>query len=213
MRFVCIFLLLFVSLTLQASERTVLVLGDSISAGYGIRLDQSWVSLLQQRLDAQGYPHRVVNASISGDTSAGARQRLGGILQEYRPAISIVELGGNDGLRGLSLDSMRENLGDIIRRLRDSGSEVLLIPMKLPPNYGKAFNQLFEQVYVDLAQQYQVQLGHFILDGVAQDAELMQDDGIHPVAAAQPLMLDNVWPDLRTLLGPAGTLAAPQPAL
>lgn len=193
-------ILCFTASTAPAAERTILVLGDSLSAGYGINVNDGWVSLLHQRLQDQGYSYRVINASISGDTTRGARERLQRELRATRPAIGIVELGGNDGLRGLSLEEMRSNLQGIIEDFARAGSRVLLLPIKLPPNYGPVYNQRFSRVYRELAARDNVVLGRFILDGIATRPELMQDDGIHPRATAQGMMLDNVWPALQPLL-------------
>ncbi len=178
-----------------------MILGDSLSAGYGMRVEQGWVALLAQRITAQGYPQRVVNASISGDTSRGALARLGPLLTAESPKFTIVELGGNDGLRGIPLDELRNNLGEILKQIRATGSEVLLLPMKLPPNYGPAYTQGFEQIYRDLAADHGALLGLFILEDIALNPELMQADGIHPTAAAQPLIVDRVWPMLESVLG------------
>lgn len=177
-----------------------MILGDSLSAGYGMRVEQGWVALLAQRITAQGYLHRVVNASISGDTSAGGLARLGQLLADVRPQFTVVELGGNDGLRGVPLDELRRNLDEILAQLCAAGSEVLLLPMKLPPNYGPAYTQGFEQIYRDLAAKHGVLLGLFILEDIALKPELMQADGIHPTAAAQPLILDRVWPLIESAL-------------
>jgi len=186
------------------NTKSILVLGDSLSAGYGIPMEQGWVTLLEQRLadcaQPSGYRYPVINASISGDTSRGARARLDKLLERHDPAVAIVELGGNDGLRGIQPDEMRRNLAAIIGKLQDDGARVVLVPMKMPPNYGPAFTKKFERVYVDLANEYDVVLSQFILEGIADNPALMQDDGIHPTAAAQPRMLDNIWPVLKPLL-------------
>jgi acyl-CoA thioesterase-1 len=187
-------------LPVTAHARVVLVLGDSLSAGYGIDTQKGWVALLQSRLRDNGLPHRVVNSSISGDTTSGALARLPRALSLHHPAIVIVELGGNDGLRGLSLQEMRENLAQIIRTVRDKGAKVLLLGMRLPPNYGTAYTEKFNAIYQQLAEAYGVPLVPFLLEGVANRPELMQDDGIHPRAAAQEQLLENVWPYLRPLL-------------
>ena len=176
------------------------MLGDSLSAGYGIPIEQGWVALLEERLEASGYRYRVINASISGDTSRGARARLDDILRREHPAVAIIELGGNDGLRGIQADEMRRNLASIIERLQATGARVVLVPMKMPPNYGPAFTKKFENVYTELANEYDVVLSRFLLDDVAEHPELMQDDGIHPTAEAQPQMLDNIWPVLKPIL-------------
>lgn len=200
MRSYLLVFILCLSLSVEAQEYSLLVLGDSISAGYGIALKRGWVHLLQQRLHKQGYRYKVINASISGDTTRGARVRLGKILSEQRPAVSLIELGGNDGLRGLSLEEMSANLAAIIQELKKCDSTIVLIPMQLPPNYGRVYNTRFENVYQELADTHDIVLADFILQGIADNAELMQSDGIHPKAEAQPVMLDNVWPDLQPLL-------------
>lgn len=191
----------------HAADDRILVLGDSLSAAYGIRLEQGWVALLEARLSDQGYRYRVINASVSGDTSRGALTRLEGLLQSGPPAIAIVELGGNDGLRGISLEEFRANLDRIAAKLVGAGSRVLLIPMKLPPNYGPAYAQGFEQVYRDVARVHGVVLGDFLLEDIALRRELMQEDGIHPGAEAQTLILDRVWRWLEPMLA-AQPLAA-----
>lgn len=190
-----------VSYSAVAKDKTILVLGDSLSAGYGINIENGWVSLLSERLSKQGYRYDVINASISGDTTRGARVRLERELGKNRvPDIAIIELGGNDGLRGISLEEMRENLSHIISELSAAGSRVLLIAMQLPPNYGPVYNGKFMQIYRDLAMEKHVVLGRFILQDIADKPQLMQDDGIHPLETAQMQMLDNIWPQLETLL-------------
>lgn len=195
-------LLLLISCVLPANagDKSILVLGDSLSAGYGIPIKQGWVSLLAQRLIDQGYNYRIVNASISGDTSRGARGRLSALLDGFNPDIAIVELGGNDGLRGISIDEMSQNLTQIIDELVQRDSRVLLVPMQLPPNYGPVYNSRFQAVYRQLAGSFNITLGHFILDNIAGYPELMQSDGIHPKAEAQSIMLDNLWPDIERLV-------------
>lgn len=187
-----------------AAAPCLMILGDSLSAGHGIDVERGWVRLLQQRLEDKDYNYRVVNASISGETSRGARARVDRLIRKNAPAVTIVELGGNDGLRGIQLPEMRANLDYIIHALSASGSKVLVLPMKLPPNYGPEYTQRFEQVYRELADADGVALGKFILDGIALHPALMQEDGIHPRAQAQPLMLDNVWPSLEPLLAAGG---------
>jgi acyl-CoA thioesterase-1 len=189
-----------VLLPVQAAEKTLLVLADSLSASYGIAMEQGWVSLLQRRLHEQGYLYRVINASISGDTTHGAKSRLDEILVDGMPEITIVELGGNDGLRGLPIAEIRKNLEGIIIQLQQQGGKVLLLPMLLPPNYGKIYIDRFAGLYRELADVHDVALGRFILVCIADRPELMQGDGIHPRAEAQGMMLDNVWPDLEPLL-------------
>jgi acyl-CoA thioesterase-1 len=183
-----------------AYAASLLVLGDSISAGFGLDKQLGWVNLLQQRLTAQGLDYQVVNASISGDTSAGGLARIGPLLSEHQPALVVVELGGNDGLRGQSPAQLQENLAAIITQSKASGARVLLLGMQLPPNYGVRYNQLFTQVYVQLAASEQVALVPFFLQGVGGVPALMQGDGIHPAAAGQPRLLENIWPQLQPLL-------------
>jgi len=187
----------------SGSPAVVLVVGDSLSAEYGIARGSGWVALLQQRLQTQGRPVQVVNASISGDTTAGGRARLPGLLQRHRPAIVIVELGGNDALRGLPLQTTRDNLRAMIRASHAAGAKVLLLGMDMPPNYGERYRAEFRAVYSDLAREERVALVPFFLAGVAdgpQAAALFQEDRIHPNEKAQPQLLDNVWPALRPLL-------------
>jgi acyl-CoA thioesterase-1 len=180
---------------------TILVLGDSVSAGYGIKVEEGWVALLQQRLRQQGYGYRVVNASVSGETTTGGLTRLPRALERHKPAIVLLELGGNDGLRGLPLATTRANLVRMIQLSQRAGARVVLVGMKIPPNYGPRYTQGFEQIFSDLAREYRLPLVPFLLDKVALTAGMMQDDGLHPTARGQPVMLDNVWPALR------GTLA------
>jgi acyl-CoA thioesterase-1 len=181
---------------------TILVVGDSLSAGYGIDVRDGWVALLGQRLVAQGYPHRVVNASVSGETTAGGFTRLPAALQRHRPEIVIIELGANDGLRGLSLAQTRANLESMIKAARAAGARVLLVGIHLPPNYGPAYTRKFRGVYDDLVRRYRLAYVPFLLEGVALTPGLMQPDGLHPVTSAQPRLLDNVWPYLEPLLKP-----------
>ena len=178
---------------------TLLVVGDSISAGYGLdSLEQGWVSLLQQQLRPRGIT--VVNASLSGDTTAGGRMRLDALLQRTQPAWVVLELGGNDGLRGLTPQQMQDNLQAMIARSHAVKAEVLLLGMRMPPNYGKRYADMFQQVYVDVARQTGVALVPFLLDGVGGQPGLMQADGIHPTAEAQPVMLQQVMAVLGPLL-------------
>ncbi len=183
-----------------ATARTILVLGDSISAGYGIRLEEGWAALLQSRLRTQGYGYRVVNASVSGETTTGGLTRLPRALRLHAPQIVILELGGNDGLRGLPLADTRKNLARMVELAGTAGARVVLVGMKIPPNYGARYADGFERLFVDLAQQRKLPLVPFFLDKVALAPGLMQDDGLHPTAKAQPLMLDTLWPVLRPLL-------------
>ncbi|WP_339460692.1 arylesterase [Pseudomonas sp. EA_105y_Pfl2_R69] len=179
---------------------TVLVVGDSISAAFGLDSRQGWVSLLEKRLAEQGFEHRVVNASISGDTSAGGAARLPRLLAEHQPNLVIIELGGNDGLRGLPPAQLQQNLAAMVEASRDSGARVLLLGMLLPPNYGVRYTTAFAEVFSRLAEEQQVPLVPFFLDGVGGVPEMMQDDGIHPTAQAQPVLLENLWLTLKPLL-------------
>ena len=183
-----------------APAPTILVVGDSLSAGFGIKLEQGWVALLQKKLAQEGYGHRVVNASASGETSGGAMTRLPRALAQHRPAIVILELGGNDGLRGLPVGDIRANFERMIGLATQAGARVLLIGMRMPPNYGPQYTREFDGLYAELARAHGLALVPFFLDGVALDDGLMQDDGIHPNAAAQPKLLAVVWPALRPLL-------------
>ncbi|MEW6353494.1 MAG: arylesterase [Pseudomonadota bacterium] len=198
--FLFVFLWVVASAAHAAGKPVILVLGDSLSAAYGMEHNTGWVSLLQKRLTSQDYPHRIVNASISGDTTSGALARVDRALDEHRPAIVIVELGGNDGLRGLPVDAMRANLAAIIERSLARGARVLLVGMQLPPNYGPAYTKRFRQVYVDLARHYSVTLLPFLLEGIADKPELMQTDGVHPRAPAQARIMENVWEVLQPML-------------
>lgn len=179
---------------------TLLVVGDSISAAFGLDSRQGWVSLLAQRLNEQGYTYKVVNASISGDTSAGGAARLPALLAEHRPSLVIVELGGNDGLRGQPPAQLQQNLAAMVDQARGSGAEVLLLGMQLPPNYGVRYTTAFAQVFTQVAQDKQIALVPFFLEGVGGVPGMMQLDGLHPAAQAQPILLENLWPSLKPLL-------------
>ncbi len=182
----------------QADDRPVLlVMGDSLSAAYGIEREAGWVSLLQARLDGKA---RVVNASISGETSSGAAARLPDLLGQHEPDIVVLELGGNDGLRGLPPGQFAANMTAMIEASQASGAEVLLLGIDIPPNYGQAYRDAFTGVYTRLADEFELPLVPFLLEGVALEETLMQDDGIHPTAEAQPIILENVWPELAPLL-------------
>lgn len=184
-----------------AGEPVILVVGDSLSAGYGVAVDATWVALLQRRLAAQGYGYRVVNASASGETTGGARARLPRALELHKPAVVVLELGGNDGLRGLPLRQVRDNFEFMIERVRVGGAKVVLVGMRMPPNYGAQYTQQFHALYGELARKHRLPLVDFFLEGVALDEKLMQPDGIHPTAGAQPRLLDNLWPALEPVLG------------
>ena len=185
-----------------------MVLGDSLSAGYGIKIQQGWVNLLVQRLASEGYGYRVVNASVSGETTQGGLARLPRALESHKPAIVIVELGGNDGLRGLPLAASRANLDRIITLSRTAKARVLLVGMVIPPNYGPRYGQEFRDMFTALSAKYQLPFVPFLLDKVALDPRLMQADGIHANADGQQQMLDNVWPKLKPLLVAPGKPAS-----
>jgi acyl-CoA thioesterase-1 len=182
------------------AEPVILVVGDSLSAGYGIDIKQGWVALLEQRLKTQGYGYRVVNASVSGETSVGARGRLQKLLELHRPSIMILEIGANDGLRGLPIAQTKDNLGAMLTQAKSAGARVVVAGMQMPPNYGVKYTQEFAAVFVDVTREHRQTLIPFFLDGVALDMQLVQADGLHPTAAAQPRLLDNVWQPLKPLL-------------
>ena len=179
---------------------TLLVLGDSISAAFGIEQSQGWVNLLSKKLQTHQYRIHVVNASISGETTQGGLQRLPSLLDKHKPEIVIVELGGNDGLRGLKLSMIEANLRDIIENSKARNATVLLAGIRLPPNYGQIYTEKFYQIYQDLAIQEKVALVPFLMDGVAGNNVMMQTDGIHPTAEGQPVMLNNVWEILQPMV-------------
>jgi acyl-CoA thioesterase-1 len=183
-----------------AAEKSILVFGDSLSAAYGIASARGWVALLDERVKRERSDYSVANASISGETSAGGLARIDAALALHKPTVVIVELGANDGLRGLPLSQMKANLGTIIERSQKRGARVLLVGMKLPPNYGEEYTRGFENAFADLAKRYHVALVPFMLEGIAEKPELFQPDRLHPTAEAQPLILDRVWPALKPLL-------------
>jgi len=186
----------------DARVSTLLVVGDSISAAYGLPPGTGWVDLLAARLTAQKFPYRVVNASITGDTTAGGRARLPALLAAHRPAIVVVELGGNDGLRGGNLASARDNLSAMVTAIQGAGAKPLIVGMKVPPNYGSAYVREFDALFASVAQARQVPLVPFFFEGFGERNDMFQSDRVHPTAAAQPLLLDNVWPVLLPLLEP-----------
>lgn len=175
----------------KTEQAKLLIWGDSLSSAYGMSVEEGWVFLLQKEL---GDRFRVINGSVSGETTGGGRSRLPAALEEYKPDIVVIELGGNDGLRGFRPTMIRDNLEAMIRQALESGAEVILLGQRLPPNYGKRYNQKFEAIYTELAGKYDIALVPFLLEGVAEDFDLMQADGIHPTASAQPLILANVYP-------------------
>ena len=184
-----------------AATPTLLVLGDSLSAEYGLRRDSGWVRMLGDRLAQNGAQYSVVNASISGETTSGGRTRLASLLERNQPAIVVIELGANDGLRGLPLAQMRENLRAMIQASQKVGARVLLVGIRVPPNYGREYSERFAAVYVDLARSEKAALVPFFFEGFAEKLDMFQADRIHPNENAQQLMLDLVWPQLQPLLG------------
>jgi acyl-CoA thioesterase-1 len=200
-RLLILFVLIAASAPAKAETAVILVFGDSISAGYGLaRVDQSWATLLQTRLKDQGYGYQVINASVSGETTAGGLARLPRALMLHQPKIVILELGGNDGLRGLPIAQMRANLTRMVDLASTAGAKVLLLGMRIPPNYGPEFTEQFRSCYTDLARDRKLPLVAFLLADIAQSLNLMQADGIHPNEMGQPKLLDNVWPSLKPLL-------------
>ncbi len=185
---------------LPAATKTLLVIGDSLSAAYGIDVSAGWVAQLQHRLIQNRMAYKIVNASISGDTTANGLVRLSRLLNAHHPQIVVIELGGNDGLRGLSLPEMQHNIKAMIEKAKSRGAKVLLLGVRLPPNYGKTYTERFHQVYEDIARESKVPLVPFILEGIATDRTQMQADGLHPDAQAQSKVLENVWAELQSML-------------
>lgn len=183
-----------------AQAATILVWGDSLSAGYGLKPGEAWPTLLQTRLAREGFRHTVVNGSVSGETSAGGRSRLPAALERHKPDIVILGLGANDGLRGLQPQLLADNLKAMIADARAAGARTLLVGMQMPPNYGPAYTRRFEQAFAEVASSARVPLVPFLLDGFADQPELFLADGIHPTAEAQPRVLDTVWKGLKPLL-------------
>jgi acyl-CoA thioesterase-1 len=192
---------LFAASAASAAAPVILVVGDSISAAHGVALDNGWVARLQDRLAERGYPHRVVNASVGGDTTSGGLARLPDALARHRPSVVVIELGGNDGLRGQPPNAMTANLGRMVTRARAAGARVLLLGVRLPPNYGPAYTEAFAEAYRKVAREHDAALVPRVLAGVGERRALMQGDGIHPNAAGHARILDNVWPALRALIG------------
>ncbi|UTW44965.1 arylesterase [bacterium SCSIO 12696] len=200
--FFSVIFLLVASLSATVPAQSILVLGDSLSSAYNMSQQQGWVNLLQQKLTDE-YPsgnYRVINSSTSGDTTAGGLNRLPAMLSQHQPAVVIIELGGNDGLRGLSLKQMRNNLSRMIELSQENNAQVILAGMHIPPNYGQRYTQQFHQVYQDLTSDYNLSLIPFLLENVGGVSEFIQADGLHPNAKAQPVILANVWPHLEPLI-------------
>ena len=182
------------------AAQTIVVVGDSLSSGYGLGAAPSWVAILEDRLAQEAYEYTVVNASIPGDTTSGGLSRLPGLLSRHDPAIVIIELGGNDGLRGQAVDLLRENLSRMIELALASGAKVVLTGIQMPPNYGQSYTEQFAAIYGELAEEHDIALVEFLMDGVALNPWLMQSDRVHPNAAGQRPMFENVWPVLEDLL-------------
>ena len=200
-RFLVLLILVFAGFPANADTPAILVFGDSISAGYGLaRVEQGWVGMLRAKLKDEGYGYQVVNASVTGETTAGGLARLPRALALHHPRVVILELGGNDGLRALPIDQMRSNLGKMVDLSVDSGARVLLLGMRIPPNYGPEFTEKFFAVFADVARDKKAPLVPFLLNDIALSPNLMQADGVHPNELGQPKLLDNVWPRLRPLL-------------
>jgi acyl-CoA thioesterase-1 len=200
-RLLALFVLIVASAAAHAEAPVILVFGDSISAGYGLaRVEQGWVELLKTRLKEQGYGYQVVNASVSGETTAGGLARLPRALELHHPGIVILELGGNDGLRALPIAQMRANLTQMVMLAGAAGAKVLLLGMRMPPNYGPQYTEQFAMVFSDLARDRKLSLVPFLLTDIALSSTLLQGDDIHPNALGQPVLLENVWPQLKPLL-------------
>lgn len=182
------------------SKPVILVFGDSLSAAYGIPKEKGWVNLLAQRIKDKQLPYEVANASVSGETTAGGLSRLPAAIQQFKPSIVLIELGANDGLRGLPTDAMKNNLEKMIAACKQVNARVVLLGMLIPPNYGPKYTNGFKQVYLDLSQTYKTPLVPFFLDGVSGHSDLVIEDGLHPNVIAQPKILENVWPTLKPLL-------------
>lgn len=192
--------LLTLAAAVSAQQRTLIVYGDSLSAAYGMDEEQGWVQLLSERMQQEFPEYQVVNGSVSGETTTGGLERLPGMLAQYQPDLVILELGGNDGLRGIPVDAIRRNLTEMIHLIQASGGRVLLAGIQIPPNYGPRYTTPFYENYFDLAGEHELPLIPFLIEGIPETPELMQDDGIHPVAAAQSIILENVWVALEPLL-------------
>ena len=200
-RFFAVLILMFSAATnAYSASKTVLVVGDSLSAEYGLAHGSGWVPLLEKRLKSEKLDADVVNASISGETTSGGKSRLQPLLDQYKPAIVVLELGANDGLRGLPVKSAEANLRDMIVASQKAKAKVLLVGMQIPPNYGRDYTQKFSSLYTTLAKETKVNLVPFLLEGIASKPELFQADRLHPIADAQPIILNNVWPYLKSLL-------------
>jgi acyl-CoA thioesterase I len=183
-----------------ATAKTILVYGDSLSAAYGIAQERGWVALLEARLKSERKDYSVANASISGETTSGGLARMKKVLERVKPAITVIELGANDGLRGLPVAEMRKNLEAMIVQAKSAGSRVLLVGVKMPPNYGPDYNRAFDAAFTDLAREHKTGLVPFFFEGFADKRDYYQPDNLHPTAAAQPILLENVWKALKPML-------------
>lgn len=194
--------LLFTNLAMAdaAPKQTILIFGDSLSAAYGIPKEQGWVNLIAQRVKDKQLPYEVANASVSGETTAGGLSRLPAALKQFKPSIVVIELGANDGLRGLPLDAMKNNLEKMIQASKQAGAQVVLLGMLIPPNYGPKYTNGFKVAFLDLSEKYKTPFVPFFLDGVSGHADLVIEDGLHPNVNAQPKILENVWPTVKPLL-------------
>jgi len=191
---------LYATATAQTTDQTLLIFGDSLSAAYGMSEEAGWVALLDARIERGDYPLQVINGSVSGETTSGGLARLPALLASYNPAIVLLELGGNDGLRGLPLQNIKQNLAAMIEMAQKSGAEVVLAGIQIPPNYGPRYTEPFFAQFAELAESYGVPLIPFLIDGIPQQPELMQADGIHPRAEAQEIIVENVWTTLKPVL-------------
>ena len=200
LRAIAAFTLVLLATSAYSASKTVLVLGDSLSAEYGIARGAGWVTLLEKRLRDEKIDAAIVNASISGETTSGGKARLPALLDQHRPSVVVIELGGNDGLRGLPLASAEANLRAMITEAQKAKAKVLLVGMRIPPNYGRDYTEKFVALYSKLSRDAKIPLVPFLLEGVASEPQMLQSDRIHPVAEAQPIMLNNIWPHLKILL-------------
>ena len=197
-------LFLLAAVPAAAQQRNLLVWGDSLSAAFGISEEQGWVQLLSERVEREFPAYRVINGSVSGETTTGGLERLPAMLAEYRPELVILELGGNDGLRGIPVAAIRDNLAAMIRLIEADGGRVLLAGIRIPPNYGPRYTEPFHENYFSLAEEFELPLLPFLIEGIPETPELMQEDGIHPIAEAQPMILENVWAVLEPMLRQTG---------
>ncbi len=198
--FISSLFLLLTATAAAAESPTIVIFGDSLSAGYGIEVDQSWAALLQARLREQGYEHQVVNASISGETTEGGATRIDVALQDFSPDLIILELGGNDGLRGFPAARIKANLEEIVSRAKATGAAVVLLGIRIPSNYGARYSSEFEGIFRQVSADLDIEWIEFFMEGIAMNDDLLQDDRIHPNAAAQPILLENAWPIISATL-------------